>query len=113
MPSAVSIVLAALLAADLLWWRRADRRARRLRHALGWRLLIGLFMGGQVALVLWILGGRAPGAPSLGRPPQPLSAAAYLWHLLLLPACCVLVAATGVLFGAWRWGRRLAAWTAP
>jgi predicted MPP superfamily phosphohydrolase len=108
MPSPVSIVLVSILAADLLWWRRADRRARRLRHALGWRLLIGLFMGGQIALVLWILGGRVPGVSSLGRPPQPLSAAAYLWHLLLLPAGWALVAATGIPFRAWQWGRRLA-----
>jgi hypothetical protein len=108
MPSAVSIVLASILVADLLWWRRADVRARRLRHALGWRLLIGLFMGGQIALVLWLLGGRASAAPSLGRPPQSLSAAAYLWHLLLLPAGWVLVATTGLLLRAWRWGRRQA-----
>ena len=86
MPSPVLTVLGSLLAADLLWWWCADGRVRRLRRALGWRLLLGLFMGGQIALVLWTLGGRAPAASSLGRPPQFLSAAAYLWHLLLLPA---------------------------
>jgi predicted MPP superfamily phosphohydrolase len=113
MPSPVSIVLVSILAADLLWWWRADRRARRWRHALGWRLLIGLFMSGQIALVLWILGGRVPAAPSLGRPPQPLSAAAYLWHLLLLPAAWALLATAGILFWVWRRGRRLAGWTSP
>jgi predicted MPP superfamily phosphohydrolase len=113
MPSVVSMVLASILAADLLWWRRADRRARRWRHAVAWRVLIGLFVGGQIALVLWVLGGRAAAVPSLGRPPQPLSAAAYLWHLLLLPASWALVAAAGILLGAWRWGRRLAGWTNP
>jgi predicted MPP superfamily phosphohydrolase len=113
MPSPVSIVLASILVADLLWWGRSDRRARRFRHALGWRLLIGLFMGGQIALVLWTLGGRVPGASSLGRPPQPLTAAAYLWHLLVLPTGWALVATTGLLFRAWRWGRRLAGWIAP
>jgi uncharacterized protein len=113
MPSPVSIILVSLLAADLLWWRRADRRARRFHHALAWRLLIGLFMGGQIALVLWILGGRVSMASSLGRPNQLLSAAAYLWHVLLLPAGWALVATTGILFSAWRWGWRLARWTAP
>ena len=113
MPSVVSIILASILAADLFWWRRAHRRARRWRHALGWRLLLGLFMGGQIALVLWILGGRVATASSLGRPPQLLSAAAYLWHLLMLPAGWALVATTGILFCAWRWGRRLAELTAP
>jgi predicted MPP superfamily phosphohydrolase len=113
MPSVVSVILVCLLAADLLWWRRADRRARRLRHAVGWRLLVGAFMGGQVALLLWSLAGRHPLLSALGRPPQMLSAAAYLWHLLLLPAAWALVAATGLLLGAWRWGRRLARRPAP
>ena len=113
MPSPVSIVLAALLVADLLWWRRADRRVRPLRHALQWRLLIGLFMGGQIALVLWTFGGRVPAASSLGRPPQLLSAAGYLWHLLVLPAGWALVAATGMQFWARGWGRRLTGWTTP
>jgi predicted MPP superfamily phosphohydrolase len=112
MLSPVSIVLFSILAADCFWWRYADRRARRLRHALGWRLLLGLFMGGQIALVLWTLAGRAS-ASFLGRPPQFLGAAVYFWHLLLLPAIWILVAATGILFGAWRWGRRLAAVAAP
>jgi hypothetical protein len=113
MPSVVSIVLVSILAADLLWWWRADRRARLWHHALGWRLLIGLCVGGQIALVLWILGGRVPAASSLGRPPQLLSGAAYLWHLLILPAGWALVATTGILLRAWGWGRRLARWTAP
>ncbi|HEY7423314.1 MAG TPA: metallophosphoesterase [Gemmataceae bacterium] len=113
MPSPVLIVLVSLLAADLLWWLRADCWARRSRHALGWRLLLGLFMGGQIALVLWIFGGLVPVVSSLGRPSQLLSAAAYLWHLLMLPAGWILVATTGILFWAWRWGRQLAGWTAP
>jgi predicted MPP superfamily phosphohydrolase len=107
----VSIILAAILVGDLLWWRRAHRLARQLRHPLGWRLVIGLFMGGQIALVLWVVTGGIPAASAL-RPPQLLSAAAYLWHLLLLPACWALVATAALLLGAWRWGRRLAEWTA-
>lgn len=109
MLSPVLIVLVSIFAADLLWWQRADRWARRMRHALGWRLLVGLFMGGQIALVLWILGGRVPAVSSLGRPPQFLSAAAYLWHLLILPASWVLVAIAALLFVAWRLMRRLGA----
>ncbi len=113
MPSPLLVILVAILAADLLWWLRANRRTRRLRHALAWRLLIGLFMGGQIALVLWILGVIFPAASSRGRPPQLLSAAAYLWHLLILPACWIVVAAAAILFGARRWGRRLARCTVP
>jgi predicted MPP superfamily phosphohydrolase len=112
MPSVVSIILVSILAGDVLWWWRADRRARGLRHAPGWRLLIGLFMGGQIALVLWILAGRGPAGSFFSRPPQLLSAAGYLWHLLLLPAGWALAAAAGILLGAWRAGRWLAEWAA-
>lgn len=112
MPSPVSIILVSILVGDVLWWQRADRRARRWPHALGWRLLLGVFMGGQFALVLWILGSRIHAVSSLDRPPQLLSAAAYLWHLLLLPASWMLVATSGILFGGWRWGRRLVEWFA-
>jgi predicted MPP superfamily phosphohydrolase len=108
MPSVVSIILASILAADVLWWWRADRQARQLRHALLWRLVIGLFVGGQIALVLWTLAGRAGAASFLSRPPEFLSASGYLWHLLLLPSCWLVVAVAGLLLGAWRWGRRLA-----
>ena len=105
MPSPVSIILVAMLSGDVLWWRWADRRVRRLPHALGWRLCIGLFMGGQMAVVLWSLGGRVAAASFLVRPPYFLSAAADLWHLLLLPAGWAFLTTTGLLFGAWRGGR--------
>lgn len=108
MPHLFSIILTAIVTADLLWWWRADRLARPLHRAFWWRLLIGLFMGGQIALVLWILRGRVLAGPSLGRPPQILSAVAYLWHLLILPAAWALVATNAILSGVWRSGRRLA-----
>jgi predicted MPP superfamily phosphohydrolase len=108
MPHLVSIILTAILAADLLWWWHADRLARPLRHAFWWRLLLGLFMGGQVALVLWTFAGRGLVGSPLSRPPRVLSAAAYLWHLLILPAALTIVGTAGVLFRVWQSGRRLA-----
>jgi predicted MPP superfamily phosphohydrolase len=101
-----SIILAAILAADLLWWQFADHLSRPLRHAFWWRLFIGLFMGGQVALVLWLLGGRALVEYHLSRPPQIPSAGAYLWHLLILPAAWAFVVMAGIVFWVWRSGRR-------
>jgi predicted MPP superfamily phosphohydrolase len=108
MPSLVSIILGAILAADVVWWRRADWRARQWRHALGWRLAIALFVGGQMALVVWILGGRLFGESSLRSPPQLLSAAAYLWHLVVLPGWLVLVMIVRILFRLWHRAQRLA-----
>jgi predicted MPP superfamily phosphohydrolase len=109
MPSPFAILLAAIVTADLLWWGYADRAARQLRNALAWRVLVGAFMGGQIALVVWTFAGRILTESPIGRPHQLLSAAGYLWHLLLLPASWVLVAAAGMSFRTWRWGRRLAA----
>jgi uncharacterized protein len=106
MPHLFSIVLATILAADLLWWWHADRLVRPLRHAFWWRLFIGLFMGGQVALVFWILGGRALVEHCVSRPPQVLSAGAYLWHLLILPDTGAVVVAMGIGLWVWRSGRR-------
>lgn len=112
MPYLFLIIVTALLAGDLLWWWWAGRLSRPLRHALWWRLLIGLFMGSQVALVVWILGRRVLAEYLPGQPPQVLSSAAYLWHLLILPAAWAVVAAAGLLVGLWRWWRRLVALTA-
>jgi predicted MPP superfamily phosphohydrolase len=108
MPHLFLIILTAILGGDLLWWWHADRLLRPLHRAFRWRLLLGVFMAGQVALVLWILGGRAFAEPPLNRPPEVLSAAGYLWHLLILPAAWALVAMTGILAGVWRLGRRIA-----
>jgi uncharacterized protein len=101
MPPVVLMIVASVFTADVLWWRRADRTARRWRHARAGRVLVGLFMGGQVALLLWVIASRPPAA-GIDRPPQVLAAAAYLWHLIVLPAAWIVVAVAALLSGAWR-----------
>lgn len=105
-------ILVAIIVGDVLWWWHADRLARRAHQAFPWRLLLGLFMGAQVGLLLWILGGRALGGSPWSRPPQVLSAAAYLWHLLLLPAAWVVVVTAGMLWWIWRSWRHVVRVTA-
>jgi predicted MPP superfamily phosphohydrolase len=97
MPPIVLIILAAILASDAACWWRADRRARTWPRPAAWRLLVALFMGGQMALVLWVIGGRVEPTAGVGRPPQLLAAVAFLWHLLVLPVVGVVagVAAVG------------------
>jgi hypothetical protein len=108
MPHLFTIILTAILVADLLWWWHADRLVRSWHRAFWWRLFLSVFMSAQIALVLWFLGGRVLKDSSLSRPPQVLSAAAFLWHLLVLPAAWVVVATTGFLSWMGRSGRRLA-----
>lgn len=109
----VSIILVAILAADVFWWRWADRRVREARRARVWRLLVALFAGGQIALVVWVVGARLPVVPAFDRPPPVLSAAGYLWHLLVLPLSLAVVATAGLLSGARRLARLLAAARTP
>src|SRR4051794_35031819 len=88
-------VVITIVAADLLWWWRADRFLRPLRRARLWRGLLAAYMGGLLALVLILLFGRllSPTLPS--RMPGVLTAVAYLWHLLVLPATVLTWAVVG------------------
>lgn len=70
---------------DLLWWRGADRRLRRMKHAAGWRWVFGIFMVLQVAYVGNVLVGsifeHVPDVRPIYWP-----VCAYIWHLFVLPA---------------------------
>jgi len=84
---------------DLLWWRWADNKLRRLRKGSSVsRIALGAFSIGMlfylVALFLF------PGATRRSGGPIPIAvhAAAFLWHLLVLPVLLV----TSILTFSWR-----------
>ncbi len=73
-----------MVALDAVWWAVSRRLIRRRR----WRVLLSLFMAGQMAAVLSVLDGRH----WLSQLPQPVVVAVDLWHhlglllvLLILP----------------------------
>src|ERR1700742_210825 len=80
-------IIPGLLIADVLWWIWSDRRIRagvrsdRARVALRW--LVAIFMTGQIALYLFVIGGRFVGVRSAL--PGWLLAQVYVWHLFVLP----------------------------
>lgn len=113
MPPLVLLILVAVLTADAFCWRRADRWAASGRGGRVWRPLVALFMGGQIALLFWVIGARLPAEMAAARPPQVLTAAAYLWHLLVLPVCLAVAATAGAVSAARRVVRLLTAPTAP
>jgi uncharacterized protein len=90
------VILVLMLATDLAWWRCADLLLRPLKHCRLWRALLAVFMGGQVVLLVWTVAARRFGAGFDQLTPQPLIAAAYLWHLIVLPLLLLLWLATGV-----------------
>ena len=96
------LIITSLLAADLLWWREANRRLVRIARSGPARLLLWLFMAGQIAYLLWLLLGVAVEDLSDWKPIE-LPIAAFIWHVLLLPAgCAIFLAAAGLR----QWKRR-------
>lgn len=89
---------------NLLWWWRADARLRRLSLARSgrWRLLLGAFVLVQLALYGWTIFSRM--ADPRWEMPVVLMAAAYLWHLIVLPFTMLALGLSG--------GARLLAWMA-
>jgi predicted MPP superfamily phosphohydrolase len=89
------LIIGGLPVLDLLWWRWADLRLRRLSHAGRWRLLLAAFAGGNLAVYGWLLLSRW--SASSFAVPQTMLGAAYIWHLVVLPATMLLLAGGGVL----------------
>lgn len=79
----------AMLIGELLWWRSMDRLLRTVRFAQVWRAILGAFVACQLAVLVWILIARRLTPLPESATPAMLVAAAYLWHLLVLP--CILV----------------------
>src|SRR4051812_37935457 len=69
---------------DLLWWRAADRMLRRLRRPTPWRLILGIFMVGQLACFGWIVFGRILGQDRRASGYSVFVTATYLWHMIVL-----------------------------
>src|SRR5438552_495579 len=85
-------VLAAFVAADLIWWWIIDARVRRLGRPRIWRGLLAAFVLGQLCYVVAFLFRRVPVSGFLA-----WRLMVYLWHILVLPATLlVLVGARGI-----------------
>jgi predicted MPP superfamily phosphohydrolase len=92
------LTLFALMAlGDVVWWRWADTRLRRLtRHRRAGRLLLAAFMGGLLSYLLAVFLLPQPTRRSDGPIPMPLHAAAFLWHMLFLPVLLLLSLTAGL-----------------
>jgi len=90
------VVVGSILAANVFWWRWADRRLRPLRAARALRISLAAFMAPVLAyLGAYIL------APSWARQahhvlPEPFIALAFLWHLVFLPVGLLIALAGGL-----------------
>jgi hypothetical protein len=90
------ILIVVLPIVDLLWWWWADRRLRPLRHARWWRAGLAGFMltmlGGFASVILI----RRMNTPGLTNIPEAIVAAAYVWHLLVMPVLLLILLGSGI-----------------
>jgi predicted MPP superfamily phosphohydrolase len=80
----VFLILTAIIAANLTWWRWADLRLRKVRFSRVWRTLVAIFTVGQL-LYLAVLASPRLSHPVQRVVPIPFVAGTYLWSLLVLP----------------------------
>lgn len=78
-------IFLSMAAGDVAWWRWADARLTRLPRPRFWRGLLGAFTACMLAYLVAVL--ILPGATRRSRGPVPISihAAAFLWHMIVLP----------------------------
>ena len=88
--SIIWVIISALLLLDLVWWRTADRLLRKAGFGGRVRLLHSLFFGVQLAGLLTVILSRR--SELWDWLPKAMTAAVYLWHLLILPLLIPLLA---------------------
>src|SRR4051812_40403435 len=103
------VILSAIVAFNLGWWRWADRRLKPLRFALLWRSLLAIFIGGQLGyLTAFVV------VPEWARRahevvPDAILGTVFLWGILVLPITgliTLLVTVSGWILGFIRRRRR-------
>lgn len=98
----VILMIVVMLGLDAYYWWETDRFLRSMKHARAWRTILGVFVSLMiVTLLIRIL--RPSTSRSVGSIiPEPVVAAQYLWHLLLLPIACLLPIVYRLIAGAIR-----------
>jgi predicted MPP superfamily phosphohydrolase len=80
-----------VILAELLCWWWADLRIRHMSHARPWRALLAVFIASQAAYAICFLVVTSWFRSSRNFVPLPFHVSVYLWHLMVLPACCVFI----------------------
>jgi hypothetical protein len=86
----IFLILSSMVAANLIWWRWADRRLRVLKSARLWRAIPAGFIIGQFVYLGMLASPRSAHAVQDWIPVQ-FVAGTYLWSLLVLPASLILI----------------------
>src|SRR6476659_954098 len=80
------VILAAIVAFNLGWWRWADRRLKPLPRALLWRSLLATFIGGQLGYLLAFVVVPQWARRAHEVVPDAILGTVLLWGILVLPS---------------------------
>lgn len=92
--SIITVIIPALLLLDLLWWFSADCLLRKAGFKGRVRILHSLFFGFQLVSLVAVIASRQ--SELWDHLPKFVTAAVYLWHLLILPLLLPLLAIGGI-----------------
>jgi predicted MPP superfamily phosphohydrolase len=93
--SIISAIIPALLLLDLLWWFSADRLLRKAGFKGRVRILHSLFFGLQLVSLVAVIASRQ--SALWDHLPKFVTAAVYLWHLLILPLLLPILAVGAII----------------
>jgi predicted MPP superfamily phosphohydrolase len=86
----IVLILSAIVAANLTWWRWADNRLRRIPAGRSWRSALAVLILGQLSYLSILVSPRVSHAVQRWVP-VPVVASTYLWSLLVLPLSLVVI----------------------
>ena len=92
--SIITVIIPALLLLDILWWFSANRLLRKAGFQGRVRIVHSLFFAFQLAALLAVLASRR--SELWDHLPRFVTAAVYLWHLLILPLLLPLLIAGAI-----------------
>ena len=95
-----------LTVGDLVWWRIANARVRRLRWGRFWQSALALWMGWLLLYLIYNCVAPGEVRRSDSPVPVPLHAAMFIWHLFILPMLLIFEFAESMGLGIWtllRW----------
>src|SRR5438477_6402498 len=97
------VIMALIVAGNIVWWRWAQRRVGIFPRARVWRIAVTIFAIAQLVYLLFFV--LAPVYARRMHPwlPMPVVAFMYIWDLLILPLTLVGIAIEGLV----RWMRRM------
>ncbi|CAN5705595.1 hypothetical protein BH20VER1_BH20VER1_12920 [soil metagenome] len=107
----VTIIIAAVLVTDVVWWVVSARLLRRARAPLWLRIANHAAVGGLFVALLVVFGTRR--SELRIDLPQFVTSVVYIWHLLILPVLLPLMLLAGIAVLLWWGAKRLTRHKSP